>query len=195
MGLFKFLKKRFLNIIGGGKKPSLNIVNLPLKIRQIAQLIQETYKPNRRKLLNNFRLIDENNNNTIWNHVHYGSILAICGTNSFGDHITNIRRLIGDSSAINNRIKNTQELFNKFKKNRDISTISGHSLGGAVANQLSSLYGITGVLFNPAISKISQRCTVYRTLLDPVSILVKNESRCQSYRGNKLNPHSINNFC
>ena len=191
MGIFKFIRRRFMNLIGRKQNSYNNIVNLPLKIRQIAQLIQETYKPNRKHSLNNYRLIDENKNNTLWNHVHYGTIMAICGTNSFGDHITNIKRLIGDSSAINNRIQNTQELY---KNHKNISTISGHSLGGAVANQLSSLYGITGVLFNPAITKISNNCEVYRTLLDPVSILVKNESRCQSYNGNKLNSHSISNF-
>ena len=56
--MFKFLKRSFLKLIGGGrKKPSNSIINLPLRVRQIAQLVKETYKSNRTKMLNHYRLV------------------------------------------------------------------------------------------------------------------------------------------
>ncbi|RZL02614.1 MAG: hypothetical protein EOO89_28900 [Pedobacter sp.] len=99
------------------------------------------------------------------------------GTQGLKDIITDIRLMFGDKS--NERFQHGKMITDKALKKYDTDnvTVTGHSLGAAVAKEANKEHGKETIVVNPAVVQIDlitkqrKNDTVIRSTLDPISML------------------------
>lgn len=143
-------------------------------------------------------------------------VISLRGTSDGKDVVTDLA-LAGGLLEQTPRYKADRRYVKRMIKQhgKDNIVLTGHSLGGAIARQLSRELGLSAEIYNPGASyrelvqdisdkaaclanprgrkcKASKKVVSKRTVLDPVSALAGLSSK--PVRQRKLNPHSLDNF-
>lgn len=118
--------------------------------------------------------------------------LAIAGTRTIRDAITDAAFVFGGESLLTSRFDTTAAAVQRYQPKR----IIGHSLGGAVASQYTgkSIGGhqIATIGYDPYILPWrGQVDRAYSDALDPVSILAKRNTHQPMGRKGNWMPHSL----
>lgn len=173
---------------------------------------QESYKsPKDRDRNINGYIYDEelsNNRNAIYHKKGVGTIHAVRGTdiNSTKDKLDDLLVLIG-LNKVSNRYKKTKKLHTRVKGKYGETQLTGHSLGGTIANNLSRETGSKATLYNPgrSVEQLHQlagdhftdngkNIHTFRHRLDPISItgsLISKSDNTTTLPGFK---HGLNHF-
>ena len=127
-------------------------------------------------------------------------LVNIAGTHKLSDIAT-------DASILFNRLhrtkryRNAEETVRKAeeKYNPTETTITGHSLGGAIASQLPSKSNRRKITFNkaaflPNVGEAKEDEVHYRTALDPISAFTTFSKNTVTVPQNTFDPHTSQNL-
>lgn len=173
-----------------------------------AQIAKEAYEPpNRRRNIPPYIYLGESSTPEIAvyaNHDNRDMIVGFRGSETKKDIIPDIHIALGVEFA-SKRFRNSLKYFKNLKQRYPNYKfkVTGHSLGGAIANFIADEYpdveGYTynagkGLKSNPLVElfKRKNKLTNVRTRGDLVSIL--NTGQSKTINGNNLNTHTIDNF-
>ena len=97
-------------------------------------------------------------------------IFAVRGTEGFKDMLLDAKLGLGGNVRDSDRYKRSEEVVKRYFDPRYNIEFSGHSLGGALSNELSKRFGANASLFNPYINRegLSTAATVVTTGDDPL---------------------------
>lgn len=117
--------------------------------------------------------------------------IAFRGTNTFGDVLDDISLAVSGEQA--SRAQRSLETVRKIQQlNPALKySVTGHSLGGSLADYVASELGVPGFVFNPylRLTKKQQQVKVISTYTDPVSLLYKGEMKY--YHPRKVSGHTL----
>ena len=162
-----------------------------------------SYDKQRPDVVDDFRKIDEDEDNVAYRDDNGNIRIGIRGTANIGDVMTDINLLKGKPIEETDRYKKSENfvkrIADKYGGNIDLET---HSLSGRIGNKLADKYDFIkgGTSYNPFLtdkSQISSKIKNIRSPLDPVSALVAKDIDTDYSKLSSLNPieaHGIDQF-
>lgn len=100
-------------------------------------------------------------------------IVAVRGTDGFKDILLDAQLGLGKAVRDSDRYKRSEEVVKRYFDPRYNMEFTGHSLGGALSNELSKRFGANASLFNPYMNRegLSTNATIVKTSDDPLQVL------------------------
>lgn len=132
------------------------------------------------------------------------AIVGVRGTDNFDDALTDMDVMIGNIRNTDRYKRSKQEVSETVQRLRDDGydvSLSGHSLGGALAHHLSDELGLQAHIFNPLFQSentpMNSNVVAHMTVDDPASLLYQTQGQVNLYQNPEpgvLNTHTINAF-
>lgn len=162
-----------------------------------------SYDKQRPDVIDNFKKIDEDDDNVAYRDDKGNIKIGIRGTSNLKDVMTDINLLKGKKIEDTDRYKKSEDFVKRIadKYGKDIE-LETHSLSGMIGNKLADKFDFIkgGTAYNPFLldkSQISSKIKNIRSPLDPVSALVAKDIETDYSKLSNLNPidaHGIEQF-
>lgn len=160
-----------------------------------------------------FSVLESTDASTVYKKTTGEVVVAIKGTNKIGDWASNALIMVGALSS-DPRTIDLVNLVRKYKRAGADVSVTGHSLGGALAAEVARNENVLGVTFNKgsgfsenlAVSRATSKSRMEKgqnvvnfiTGVDPLSagVMINPGGGAKTFHvdPNQVNPHSMNNF-